>query len=55
MNRKLRPTKSTIQARDEQVARILEKLERDIEKFKTTTQNKDKQLVDQATKGKYQK
>ena len=39
MNRKLRPIKFTIQARDEQVARILEELERDIEKFKILIQN----------------
>lgn len=46
MNRKGRPTKSTMQARDEQVARILEELEREIEKFKLTIQNRDKELVD---------
>ena len=39
MNKKLRPIKFTIQARDEQVARILEELERDIEKFKILIQN----------------
>ena len=39
MNKKLRPIKFTIQARNEQVARILEELERDIEKFKILIQN----------------
>ena len=34
MNRKLKTTKSTIQARDQQVAFILEELEKDIENFK---------------------
>ena len=39
MNKKLRAIKFTIQARNEQVARILEELERDIEKFKILIQN----------------
>ena len=60
MSRKLRSTKSTTQARDKQVAKIFEKLEGNIEKFKTTIQNKDKKLVDlgkisKGTKGKYRK
>ena len=46
MNRKLKPTKSTTQARDKQVALILEEFEKDIENFKIAIQNKDKQLAD---------
>ena len=49
MNRKLKPTKSVIQARDEQVAAILEDLEKDLENFKKAIQSKDKQLVDLET------
>ena len=60
MNRKLKPTKSVIQARDEQVAAKLEDLEKDLENFKKAIQNKDKQLVDletilKAGKSEYQK
>ena len=60
MNRKLKPTKSVIQARDEQVAAILEDLEKDLENFKKAIQSKDKQLVDletilKAGKSEYQK
>ena len=52
--------KSTIQARDEQVALILEELEKDIESFKIAIQNKGKQLTDlgkilKPPKGEYQK
>ena len=39
MNSKLCPTKSAINSRHEQVATILEELERDTEKFKITIQN----------------
>ena len=46
MNLQLKPTKSIIQARDEQVVIILEELEKDKGNFKIATQNKDKQLVD---------
>ena len=46
MNRKLKPTKSTTQARDKQVALILEEFEKDIENFKIAIQNKDKHLAD---------
>lgn len=60
MNRKLKPTKSTTQARDKQVALILEEFEKDIENFKIAIQNKDKQLADlekilKAAKDEYKK
>ena len=45
MNKKLKLTKSVIQAMDEQAADILEDFEKDIENFKIATQNKDNQLV----------
>ena len=57
---KLKPTKSIIHARDEQVVVILEEHEKDIENFKIVIQNRDKQLVNsgkilKAAKGEYEK
>ena len=46
MNRKLRPKKSAQQINDEQIALMLGEIENDIEKFKFTLNDKDKQLVD---------
>ena len=40
MNRKLKPTKSTTQARNEQVPLILEELGKNIENFEIAIQNK---------------
>ena len=60
MNRKVRPTKSAQQIRDEQIALMLGEIENNIEKFKIALSNKDKQLVGlgkllKATKNEYQK
>ena len=60
MNRKVRPTKSAQQIRDEQIALMLGEIENDIEKFKIALSNKDKQLVGlgkllKAKKNEYQK
>ena len=46
MNRKLRPTKSAEQIKDELIALMLVEIENDIEKFKIALNDKDKQLVD---------
>ena len=46
MNRKLRPKKFAQQINDEQTALMLGEIENDIEKFKFTLNDKDKQLVD---------
>ena len=46
MNRKLRPTKSAQQIKDEQIGLMLEKVEQDIEQFKKIIDSKNKQLVD---------
>ena len=46
MNRKLRPTKSAEQIKDEPIALMLVEIENDIEKFKIALNDKDKQLVD---------
>ena len=46
MNRKLRPTKSAQQIKDEQIGLMLEKIEQDIEQFKKIIDSKNKQLVD---------
>ena len=60
MNKKVRPTKSSQQIKDEQIALMLGKIENDIEKFKITLNDKDKQLVDlgkllKVAKNEYQK
>ena len=57
MNRKLKPTKSAQQIKDEQVASEIEK---NIDSFKIALGNKKKQLVDlktllKAAKAEYQK
>ena len=51
MNRKLRPTKSAQQIRDEQIkdeqiGLMLEEIQKDIENFKIIISEKDKQLYD---------
>ena len=60
MNKKVRPTKSSQQIKDEQIALMLGKIENDIEKFKIALNDKDKQLVDlgkllKVAKNEYQK
>ena len=44
MNRKLRPTKSVQQLKDEQIGLMLKDIEKDIEKFKITISEKNPQL-----------
>ena len=46
MNRKLRPTKSTQQIKEEQINFLPEDVEKDLEEYKKTTEFKDKQLSD---------
>ena len=46
MNRKLRPTKSTQQIKEEQINFLPEDIEKDLEEYKKTTEFKDKQLSD---------
>ena len=46
MNRKLRPTKSTQQIKEEQINILPEDVEKDLEEYKKTTEFKDKQLSD---------
>ena len=46
MNRKLKPTKSTQQIKDEQIILMLEEIEQDIEQFKEIINSKNKQLAD---------
>ena len=46
MNRKLRPTKSPQQIKEEQVNFLLEDIEKNLEEYKTATELRDKQLAD---------
>ena len=60
MNRKLTPTKSVQQIKDEQIVLMLGEIENNIQKFKIALNEKDKQLVDlgkllKTAKNKYQK
>ena len=60
MNRKLTPTKSVQQIKDEQIILMLDEIENNIQKFKIALNEKDKQLVDlgkllKTAKNKYQK
>ena len=47
MSRKLRPTKSAQQIKDEQIVLLLEEIKKDIENFKIIISEKDKQLYKQ--------
>ena len=60
MNRKIRPTKSAQQIKDEEMGLMLEETEKDIENFKVIISEKDRQLRDlknilQAAKTSYRK
>ena len=46
MNRKLRPTKSTQQIKEEQLSFLLENVEKNLEEYKKAIKMKDKQLSD---------
>ena len=46
MNRKLRPTKSPQQIKEEQVNFLLEDIEKNLEEYKTAIELRDKQLAD---------
>ena len=46
MNRKLRPTKSTQQIKEEQLSFLLEDVEKNLEEYKKAIKIKDKQLSD---------
>ena len=46
MNRKLRPTKSTQQIKEEQINFLLEDLQKNLEEYKKAIEIKDKQLSD---------
>ena len=46
MNRKLRPTKSTQQIKEEQINFLLEDVEKNLEEYKQAIELKDKQLSD---------
>ena len=46
MNRKLRPTKSPQQIKEEQVNFLLEDIEKKLEEYKTAIELRDKQLAD---------
>ena len=46
MNRKLRPTKSLYQLKDEQVNFLLEDIEKNLEEYKKIGETKDKQLTE---------
>ena len=59
MNRKLRPTKSAQQKKDEQIVFLLEDIEQDIEEYKKIIETKNKQLASikkilQGAKNSYQ-
>ena len=45
MNRKLRPTKSSQQIKEEQINFLLEDVEKKLEEYKKTIELKDKQLT----------
>ena len=46
MNRKLRPTRSTQQVREEQINFLLKDVEKNLEEYKKATELKEKQLLD---------
>ena len=46
MNRKLRPTNSALEIKDEQIGLMLEEIEQDIAQLKKIIDSKNKQLVD---------
>ena len=46
MNRKLRPTRSTQQVREEQINFLLEDVEKNLEEYKKAIELKEKQLLD---------
>ena len=46
MNRKLRPTKSLYQLKDEQVNFLLKDIEKNLEEYKKVVGTKDKQLAE---------
>ena len=46
MNRKLRPTKSLYQLKDEQLNFLLEDIEKNLEEYKKIVETKDKPLVE---------
>ena len=46
MNRKLRPTRSTQQSKEEQINFLLEDVEKILEEYKKAIELKDKQLFD---------
>ena len=46
MNRKLRPTKSSYQIKEEQINFLLEDVEKSSEKYKKAIESKDKQLAE---------
>ena len=46
MNRKLRPTRSTKQIKEEQIHVLLEDVEKNLEEYKKAVELKDKQLSD---------
>ena len=46
MNRKLRPTRSTQQTKEEQINFLLEDIEKNLEEYKKVVKLKDKQLSD---------
>ena len=46
MNRKLRPTKSTQQIKEEQINFLLEEVDKNLEEYKKAIEIKDKELSD---------
>ena len=46
MNRKLRPTRSTQQVREEQINFLLKEVEKNLEEYKKAIELKEKQLLD---------
>ena len=54
INRKLRPTKSLYQLKDEQVNFLLEDIEKKLEEYKKIVEKKDKQLAEAKKGGKKQ-
>ena len=46
MNRRLRPTRSTKQIKEEQINFLLEDVEKNLEEYKKAIESRDKQLYD---------
>ena len=46
MNRRLRPTRSTQQIKEEQINFLLEDVEKNLEEYKKAIESRDKQLAD---------